>query len=151
MEEDWRRIGVDWSGIGGGLEEDRMRIGVEWRRIEGGLEEDWRRIGVDWKKIGGGSKEDWGGIFMDFRWSDGCRWIVFGLVTPQDGLLTPPSWGLRADLFKKRPKSLKSASFLRFFHQGAQIGCRSQKTGFYFFCYLPHYIGVSGSLIPCKR
>ena len=36
---------------------------------------------------------------------DGCRWIVFGLVTPQDGLVTPqdglvtpPLWGLCADL-----------------------------------------------------
>ena len=25
--------------------------------------------------------------------------------TPQDGLVTPPLWGFRADLFKKRPKS----------------------------------------------
>ena len=69
---------------------------------------------------------------MDFRSSDGCRWIVFGLVTPQDGL--PPLWELRADLFKKRLKFLKNAIFLRFFHQGAQIGCKSRKTGFYVFC-----------------
>ena len=71
---------------------------------------------------------------MDFRSSDGCRWIVFGLVTPQDGLLMPPLWGLCADLFKKRSKSLKNAAFSRFFHQGVQIGCKSRKTGFYVFC-----------------
>ena len=53
---------------------------------------------------------------------------------PQDGLVTPPLWELRADLFKKRPKSLKNVSFSRFFHQGAQIGCKSRKTGFYVFC-----------------
>ena len=45
-----------------------------------------------------------------------------------------PLWRLRADLFKKRPKSLKNASFLRFFRQGAQIGCKSRKTCFYVFC-----------------
>ena len=73
-------------------------------------------------------------MFIDFLSSDGCGWIVFGLVTPQGGLVTPPLWGLRADLFKKRPKSLKNASFLRIFHQGAQIGCKSRKTGFYVFC-----------------
>ena len=38
----------------------------------------------------------------------------YGPVTPQDGLVTPPLWELRADLFKKRPKSLKNASFLGF-------------------------------------
>ena len=58
----------------------------------------------------------------------------YGPVTPQDGLVTPPLWRLRADLFKKRPKSLKNVSFSRFFHQGAQIGCKSRKTGFYVFC-----------------
>ena len=26
------------------------------------------------------------------------------LTKPQDGLVTPPLWELRADLFKKRPK-----------------------------------------------
>ena len=57
-----------------------------------------------------------------------------GPVTPQDGLVTPPLWGLRADLLKKRLKSLKNASFSRFFHQGAQIGCKSRKTGCYVFC-----------------
>ena len=62
---------------------------MDWRRLEG----DWRRIGVDWRRIEGGLEEDWRrtrGGFMDFRSSDGCRWIVFGLVTPQDGLVTPP-------------------------------------------------------------
>ena len=63
-------------------------------------------------------------FFVDSRWG----------APPQDGLVTPPLWGLRADLFKKHPKSLKNASFSRFFHQGAQIGCKSRKTGFYVFC-----------------
>ena len=45
-----------------------------------------------------------------------------------------PLWELRADLFKKRPKSLKNASFSRFFHEDAQIVCKSRKTGFYVFC-----------------
>ena len=52
-------------------------------------------------RIGGGLEH----IFVDFRSSDGCGWIVFGLVTPKDGLVTPPLWGLCADLSKKRPKS----------------------------------------------
>ena len=34
----------------------------------------------------------------------------YGLATPQDGLVTPPLWGLRADLFKKRLKSLENNS-----------------------------------------
>ena len=52
---------------------------------------------------------------------DGCGWIVFGLVTPQDGLVTPqdglvtpqnglvtpPLCRLRADLLKTRPKFVK--------------------------------------------
>ena len=45
-----------------------------------------------------------------------------------------PLWELRADLFKKRLKFSKNASFPRFFHQGAQIGCKSRKNGFYVFC-----------------
>ena len=32
----------------------------------------------------------------------------YGPVTPQDGLVTPPLWKLRADLFKKRPKFAKN-------------------------------------------
>ena len=59
-----------------------MGVEEDWRRIGGELEEDRRRIGVDWRRI-----------FIDFRSSDGCRWIVFGLVTPQDGLVTPPVCG----------------------------------------------------------
>ena len=55
-------------------------------------------------------------------------------VTPQDGLVPPPLWELRADLFKKRSRSLKIESFSWFFHQGAQIGCKSRKTMFYVFC-----------------
>ena len=35
----------------------------------------------------------------------------YGPVTPQDGLDTPPLWGLRRDLFKKRLKFLKNVSF----------------------------------------
>ena len=42
-----------------------------------------------------------------------------GLVTPQNGLVTPPLWELRADLFKKRLKISKNASFSQFFNQGA--------------------------------
>ena len=60
--------------------------------------------------------------------------VFFVQVTPQDGLVTPPLWRLRADLFKKRPKSLKNRSFARFFHEDAQLGCKSRKTGFYVFC-----------------
>ena len=47
LEEDWRRIGVDWSGL--------EWIGVDWRKIE---------------EIGGGLEEDLCGfslIFVDFR------------------------------------------------------------------------------------
>ena len=43
--EDRRRIGVDWSRIGGGLKEGWRRIGVGWARIGEVLEEDWSRIG----------------------------------------------------------------------------------------------------------
>ena len=51
-----------------------------------------------------------------------------------------PLWELHADLSKKRTKSLKNYSFSRFFHQGAQIGCKSRKTGFYVFCiFIPLY------------
>ena len=78
------------------------------------MEEDRRRIGIDWRGIGGGLEEDWGRIFIDCRSSDGCRWIVFGLVTPQDGLVTPPLWGLCADLPEKRPKYVKIIEFHRF-------------------------------------
>ena len=53
---------------------------------------------------------------------------------PQDGTVTPPLWRLRRDLFKKRLKISKNASFSQFFHQGAQIDCKSRKTGFYVFC-----------------
>ena len=66
--------------------------------------------------------------------SGGSRRIVFALVTPQDGLVTPPLWRLRAGLCKKRPTSLKNASFSQFFHEDAQIVCKSRKTGFYVFC-----------------
>ena len=68
MEEEWRRIG-------GGSEEDRRRIGVEWRGvgvdwrgIGGGLEEDRGLVTPqygdcvheeDWRRIGRGSEEDW--------------------------------------------------------------------------------------------
>ena len=34
----------------------------------------------------------------------GFGWVVFGLVTPQDGLVTPPVWGFTAELLKKRSK-----------------------------------------------
>ena len=88
-----------------------MGVEEDWRRVGRGSEEDRRRIGVDWRGLGGGLEEDWGRIFMDFRSSDGCRWIVFALVTPQDGLVTPPLWGLRPDLFKKRSRSFKIESF----------------------------------------
>ena len=61
------------------------------------------------------------GRYMHILWGwagsihpDGCRWIVFGLVTPQDGLVTPPLCGLRADLLKKRPKFVKVVRFHRF-------------------------------------
>ena len=70
-----------------------------------------------------------------------------GLATPQDGLVrqdglvTPPLWGLRADLFKKRPKFWKNISFLLFFHQGAQSGCKSRKTCFYVFCFFTPLYG----------
>ena len=36
-----------------------------------------------------------------------------------------PLWRLRRDLFKKRFELLKNASFSQFYHQGAQIGCKS--------------------------
>ena len=52
-------------------------------RVGGVLEEDWRRIG-------GGLEENWKHICADFQSSDGCGWIVFGLVTPQDSLVTLP-------------------------------------------------------------
>ena len=35
-------------------------------------------------------------------------YVQDGPVTPQDGLVTLPLWGLRADLFKKRPKFVKN-------------------------------------------
>ena len=72
-------------------------------------------------------------MFNGFSIASGCGRIVFGLVTPQDVLVTPPFCGLRADLLKKRLKSLKNVSFSRFFHQGAQIGCKPRKKGFYVF------------------
>ena len=65
---------------------------------------------------------------------DGLATTQDGLIATQDGLVTPPLWGLCADLFKKRTKSLKNESYSRFFHQGVQIGCKSRKTGFYVFC-----------------
>ena len=48
-----------------------------------------------------------------------------------------PLWELRADLFKKHPKSLKNPVFHDFSHQGAQIVCKSRKTSFTFFAFLP--------------
>ena len=62
-----------------------------------------------------------------------------------------PLWELRADLFAKRPKSLKNVSFLRFFHQGAQLAANHEKQDFTFFAFLPPYMGVSSSLVPRKR
>ena len=47
-------------------------------------------------------------IFYRCSIAGGCGWIVFGPVTPQDGLVTPPLGGLRADLLKKRPKFVKN-------------------------------------------
>ena len=90
-------------------------LGEDWRRIGGGSEEDWRRVG-------GGSEEDW----RRWMWTDRCggaygvlRGFSLGgfapqiphqggsasLDPPKYGLVTPPLWELRADLFKKRPKS----------------------------------------------
>ena len=34
-------------------------------------------------------------------------WVVFGLVTSQDGLVTPPDGLVTADLIEKRPKFAK--------------------------------------------
>ena len=70
------------------------------------------------------------GIFVGFRRLCAQEWPSYAPGWPSYA----PQWGLRADLFEKRPKSLKNASFLRFFHQGVQIGCKSRKTGFYVFC-----------------
>ena len=62
-----------------------------------------------------------------------------------------PLWELRADLFKKRPKSLKNASFSRFSIRALKLAANHEKQVFTFFAFLPPYIGVSGSLMPCKR
>ena len=94
-------------------------------RTGGGLEEDWMRIEQDWKDIS-----------VDFRSSDGCGWIAFGLVTPQDGLVTPPLRGLRADLFKKHPKSPKTQSFLYFSIRAFKLAANHEKQVFTF---LPFY------------
>ena len=82
---------------------------------------------------------------------DGCRWIVFGLIMPQDGLVTPPLWELRADLFKKRPKSLKNAFFYHFSIRAFKLAANHEKQVVTFFAFLPLYIGVSGSLVSRKR
>ena len=74
-----------------------------------------------------------------------------GLATPQDGLVTPPLWELRADLFKKRPKSLKNASFYDFSIRALKLAANHEKQVFTFFAFLPPYMGVSGSPVPRKR
>ena len=102
-------------------------------------------------------EEDWGGILVDFRSSDGCRWIVCGPVTPQDGLVTqdgldmPPLWRLRADLFKKRSKSLKNASSYDFSIRALKLAANHEKLVFTFFAFLPPQIGFSCSAVPRKR
>ena len=64
--------------------------------------------GTIWDYMGlYGTPWDYMGLHGNIEISDGCKWIVFGLVTPQDGLVMPPLWELRADLFKKRPKFVK--------------------------------------------
>ena len=62
-----------------------------------------------------------------------------------------PLWELRADLFKKRPKSLKNASFHDFSMRTLKLFANHEKLVFTFFAFLPPYMAVSGSAVPRKR
>ena len=59
-------------------------------------------------RIGGGLEAYFRRIFDRRMDVDGSYLAQY---LPQDGLVTPRLWGLRADLFKKRAKSLKNYSF----------------------------------------
>ena len=63
----------------------------------------------------------------------------------------PPLWRLRADLFKKRPKSWNNGIFRDFSIRVLKLAANHEKQVFTFFVLLLPYIGVSGSLSPCKR
>ena len=45
-----------------------------------------------------------------------------------------PLMGITCGPLSKTPEIFEKYKFLNFFHQGAQIGCKSRKTGFYVFC-----------------
>ena len=76
---------------------------------------------------------------------------VFGLVTPQDGLVTPPLCGLCADLLKNVPNLSENQDFQDFSIRAFKLAANQEKQVVTFFAFLPLYIGVSGSLMPCKR
>ena len=72
-------------------------------------------IGIKFDEIRDLTKICWiSYIFNGFSSAGGCRRLVFGLATPQDGLVTPPVWGLCADLSEKRPEYVKVMEFQLF-------------------------------------
>ena len=108
-----------------------------------GLEESWRRasgsLEASWRKIGGGLKED------------GCRCIVFGLVTPQDGLVTPTYGNYVRTSLKNVSNFRKMKVFHDFSIRALKLAANHEKQVFTFFAFLPPYMGVSGSAVPRKR
>ena len=62
-------------------------------------------------------------------------------LRPRMAQLRPPYGNYVPTSVKSVPKLFKNVSFSQFFHQGAQIGCKSWKTGFYVFCLFTSLFG----------
>ena len=133
LEEDWRRIGEgqeeDWMRIGGGQEGISIhihrypqisQISIDIRGMAT-YAKAWR-LHAGWSSLtlagrfapqtphqGGSAPLDPPKYGLVTPQYGDC--VQDGRVTPQDGLVTPLLWGLRADLFKKRPISLENDTF----------------------------------------